>query len=544
MPQKFFATLDGGLPIPGPQGEQGIPGEQGLQGVPGEQGPAGIQGPQGIQGPAGPAGPTGAAGPEGPAGTSISLKGTVATVGDLPVSGTSGDAWLVAETGELWVWDDAWLNAGAFPQGPPGEQGIQGPAGIQGPQGIQGPAGEQGIQGPQGATGPQGPPGTGINLKGTVPTTAALPATGNKKGDAWLVSGTGHMWVWSGTAWVDAGSVQGPPGPQGPAGAPGSQGPQGIQGPAGATGPAGTAGPQGPIGPQGVQGPVGPQGPAGIINTIQDEGSSLTQRGTINFAGAGVTVTDDAAGSRTLVTIPGGGGGGVEAIAMSAASFNTYSSNGTTNPSNYVIVVISDEDTLCMWTGTVWKFELGTYVSGANSIKLADYTWTNQGTATASQLSSVAGGVELTAPAAGGSNWRILKRNAPGSTPWTLTLTYRTEMSGSSRSGIVLMDGSGKLITWGVSADTLRSRDKWNSVTNWAGGDTAITWVANQTVTMQVKHTGTNLEFYKKTGGDTSLVLMNTESATAFLGAITSIGFGIDNEGTTLKGAFLSLAIT
>lgn len=38
---------------------------------------------------------------------------------------------------------------------------------------------------------------------------------------------------------------------------------------------------------------------------IEDEGSPLTQRATLNFVGSGVTVTDS--GSKTIVTIPGGG---------------------------------------------------------------------------------------------------------------------------------------------------------------------------------------------------------------------------------------------
>jgi hypothetical protein len=44
----------------------------------------------------------------------------------------------------------------------------------------------------------------------------------------------------------------------------------------------------------------------GGYTTVQDEGSPLTQRSTIDFVGAGVTATDD--GSKTVVTIPGGGG--------------------------------------------------------------------------------------------------------------------------------------------------------------------------------------------------------------------------------------------
>lgn len=43
--------------------------------------------------------------------------------------------------------------------------------------------------------------------------------------------------------------------------------------------------------------------------TIQDEGTSLTQRPTFNFIGAGVTAVDNAGSSRTDITIPGGGSG-------------------------------------------------------------------------------------------------------------------------------------------------------------------------------------------------------------------------------------------
>ncbi len=43
---------------------------------------------------------------------------------------------------------------------------------------------------------------------------------------------------------------------------------------------------------------------------VHDEGVVLPRRGRLDFVGAGVTVTDDEPGERTLVTIPGGGGGG------------------------------------------------------------------------------------------------------------------------------------------------------------------------------------------------------------------------------------------
>ncbi len=42
-------------------------------------------------------------------------------------------------------------------------------------------------------------------------------------------------------------------------------------------------------------------------HVIEDEGTPLTQRNTLNFVGGGVTVTDDSGAEKTLVTIPGSG---------------------------------------------------------------------------------------------------------------------------------------------------------------------------------------------------------------------------------------------
>ena len=47
-------------------------------------------------------------------------------------------------------------------------------------------------------------------------------------------------------------------------------------------------------------------------HTIQDEGTPLTQRSNLNFAGTAVTVTDDSGNDATLVTITSGSGGSVD----------------------------------------------------------------------------------------------------------------------------------------------------------------------------------------------------------------------------------------
>lgn len=281
----------------GPTGEQGIQGVQGIQGIQGDTGPTGPQGLQGIQGiqgevgPTGPTGSTGAIGPTGPTGadstvagptgptgatgpqgTSITLKGEVPTVGDLPAIGnTPNDAYVVTADGNLYVWDGvAWFDAGQIvgPQGPTGPQGIQGvtgptgatgstgdigptgPTGAQGIQGVQGPTGPQGLQGIQGEVGPTGPQGI-QGIEGPTGPTGATGAQGpiGPTGPQGLTGNTG---------------AQGPTGPQG------AQGIQGPTGPTGATGNTGLQGPTGPTGPagsNGATGPTGPTGPAGSFPT-------------------------------------------------------------------------------------------------------------------------------------------------------------------------------------------------------------------------------------------------------------------------------------
>ena len=157
------------------------------------------------------------------------------------------------------------------PQGPQGPAGPTGPQGPAGPTGLQGPVGATGPVGPQGPIGPtgvQGPAGAGLSVKGTVTTSASLPANNNSTNDAYLVANTGHMWVWTGVAWLDVGQFQGP---QGATGATGAQGPIGPTGLTGATGP---TGPQGPTGLTGATGATGPQGPTGLTGPAGPTGAT------------------------------------------------------------------------------------------------------------------------------------------------------------------------------------------------------------------------------------------------------------------------------
>lgn len=179
-----------------------------------------------------------------------------------------------------------------------------------------GGGGTPGPQGPQGVPGPQGPAGSAVAIKGSVPTVGDLPPTGNALNDAYIVEANGHLYVWNGSAWTDAGPIVGPQGPAGPVGpqgpaGPGGTGSPGPAGPTGAQGPTGATGATGPQGPQGVAGATGPQGPAGSGNyswtqDVQANGHQLINLGILNLGqGGGATpimINNDGGGRMVFTT--------------------------------------------------------------------------------------------------------------------------------------------------------------------------------------------------------------------------------------------------
>lgn len=154
-----------------------------LVGAAGAQGPTGAAGANGTNGTNGVDGQDGVQGEPGADGTSINIQGTKPTVGDLPLTGTLGDLWIIDTTGGgatagdgyVWTAENTWLNIGPLrgPQGIQGVAGVNGADGADGANGAQGPQGIQGIQGPQGLQGIQGLPGADgtitENLTGVTP---------------------------------------------------------------------------------------------------------------------------------------------------------------------------------------------------------------------------------------------------------------------------------------------------------------------------------------------------------------------------------------
>lgn len=167
---------------------------------------------------------------------------------------------------------------------------IRGPRGFKGEQGDQGPKGDKGDPGEDGKTPTQD------ELTELIVPLIIEPAKG-EKGDK---------------------GEPGKDGQDGLDGAEGERGPRGFKGEKGDKGSKGEKGDDGERGPRGLKGEKGERGSAGygggggavIYNlTVEDEGTPLANRSTLNFVGSGVTVTDN--GSKTVVTIPGGSVGAI-----------------------------------------------------------------------------------------------------------------------------------------------------------------------------------------------------------------------------------------
>jgi len=156
-------------------GTEGPAGPRGLQGPKGDRGSRGLQGQTGPRGPFGYEGATGSVGPEGQQG----------------IQGNTGSA--------------ATVNAGYTATLSPDSAALVTNSGTSS-EAVFDFAIPQGDMGPAGLTGPQGAPGTGVVVRGVVPTIGDLPSTATA-GDVWIVSANDEAYVWTEEdAWLDIGT--------------------------------------------------------------------------------------------------------------------------------------------------------------------------------------------------------------------------------------------------------------------------------------------------------------------------------------------------
>ena len=249
-----------------------------LQGQKGDQGEPGITGAQGAPGSKGDKGDTGAQG------VSVTLKGTKATIADLPISGSAGDGWIVTTgnggnhaDGSLWFWnitDGKWDDIGPI-VGPQGDQGPQGQTGSTGPQGQQGIPGNDGQ-----ATGLSGNDGTdGVDGQDGAP-----GPKGDQGADGSDGSSAYQIWIDAGNIGTEAQFLASLVGPSG------NDGTDGVDGQDGAPGPKGDQGADGSDGSSAYQiwidagntgteaqflaSLVGPSGNDGTDGATGDDGDS------------------------------------------------------------------------------------------------------------------------------------------------------------------------------------------------------------------------------------------------------------------------------
>jgi len=336
----------------------------------------GITGPTGPTGSLGPTGSSGATGPTGPAGTSFTIKGTVATVGDLPSTGnTTGDAYIVSATQDLYVWNGtAWTNVGKIvgptgptgstgavgatgPTGPTGSTGAQGVTGPTGPIGLTGPTGSSGPVGSIGPTGPTGPIGlsgpTGpIGSQGIAGPTGPTGSAGTT-GGAGPTGPTGASGAIGPTGAAGSAGPTGATGLTGPTGPTGSTGSTGLIGPTGPTGATGTTGLSGPTGPTGASGSTGATGPTGAAGPTGASGSTgaVGPTGPTGSTGANGAVGPTGPTGALGATGPTGANGTSFVIKGTVSTVGDLPSSGNTVGDAYIVSATQD---LYTWNGSAW----------------------------------------------------------------------------------------------------------------------------------------------------------------------------------------------
>lgn len=219
--------------------------------------------------------------------------------------------------------------------------------------------------------------------------------------------------------------------------------------------------------------------------TIQDEGVSLTQRTTIDFTGAGVSVADS--GGKTVVSISGGGGGSGNVITP-----QDYTAARPTSPNTGDVVVNKDapawevrHDSAWNPYGPIWQL---------TPPPTSGWSWEQQGTSSETQAKNI-----IYLELANGAALRFRYRTAPA-TPWTLTVAMTAVASPDSDNvaGMALFfreSSTGKIVQFRVITQPSIGVFKWDNGTSFNStyiGSGVNTMIMTSPVWMQIADNGTN----------------------------------------------------
>jgi len=355
-------------------------GGSGSSGTSGTSGAAGASGSSGTSGAAGASGSSGTSGASGSSGTSgigsdgssgTSGVGTDGSSGTSGTQGPQGDPGADGSSGTSGVGTDGSSGTSGTqgPQGDPGADGSSGTSGV----GTDGSSGTSGTQGPQGDPGADGSSGTsGVGTDGSSGTSGTQGPQGNPGADGS-----------SGTSGVGTDGSSGTSGTQGPQGDPGADGSSGTSG-VGTDGSSGTSGTQGPAGDSGSSGTSGTSGApgasgssgtsgAGSSVTILDDGTSVTTDvQSINFAGAGVVITEPTADNVVVTIAGGGGGGGISDVYNNNIRYTAYSAGSPDSDGRVRVDITSTGD---LTGGLSWSRSSTTITitSTAHGLSSGDY---------------------------------------------------------------------------------------------------------------------------------------------------------------------------
>lgn len=263
-------------------------------------------------------------------------------------------------------------------------------------------------------------------------------------------------------------------------------------------------------------------------HTIMDEGVALTARADLDFAGDGVTVTDDAVNDKTIVTIPGGGAGGVNAGMTKLYDYTVSGSDKTSIDTFVDGVTVADfagydaiEVHALIRTddAAATANPILTVNNDTSAIYDRSYDGANDGTQQASS-SIAATGWNPTIHGAGGSAsyagaMRLLFPNHAGTTFWktgTMTLASPDATAGNTSVGTwgvgwrstaaitrLKLAGAGaaklkvgtRLIVYGIGGSPASAPEQIDyveratdqTVTSQTSSGTAVTWITGSAVT-------------------------------------------------------------
>ena len=248
--------------------------------------------------------------------------------------------------------------------------------GINGKDGQDGLNGTDGQDGADGADGLNGADGTSVNIVGSVATVGDLDSSyqGNI-GDGYIVSSTGHLHIWDGSAWVDAGNITGPDGADGADGVDGDDGAAGVDGDDGATGVDGADGADGVDGDDGAAGVDGDDGAAGVDG---DDGSNTLISTTTEPAGSNCAN----GGTRIDMGVDDDGDGTLDTTEIDHTQYICDGSDGSASANTMLTSISTPTLTACDAGGRIMKQGLdngdggGTAQNGILETGEVDYTTT------------------------------------------------------------------------------------------------------------------------------------------------------------------------